>query len=56
MIPFAWNWLRRNPILVLLLAATICLALALGELIRWCDMVFADAGFAVCGGVRLGAR
>ena len=34
MIPFAWNWLRRNPVLVLLLAATICLALALGEFIR----------------------
>jgi len=34
MIPFLWNWLRRNFILVLLLAATICLALALGELIQ----------------------
>jgi hypothetical protein len=34
MMLFAWNWLRKNVNLVLLLAATVCLALALGEVIR----------------------
>jgi transglutaminase-like putative cysteine protease len=34
MMTFAWNWLRKNVNLVLLLVTMICLALALGEVIR----------------------
>ena len=30
----AWNWLKKNVILTLLLAATVCLALALDEVIK----------------------
>jgi hypothetical protein len=34
MIPLVWNWLRKNVSLVLLLTATICLALAVGGIMR----------------------
>lgn len=34
MIPFLWNWSRKNFSLLLLLTATVCLSLALGDLVR----------------------
>ena len=34
MIPFAWKWLRKNIDLVLLLTATVVIALALGKVVR----------------------
>jgi transglutaminase-like putative cysteine protease len=52
MMPFAWNWLRRNLNLVLLLGAMVCLAQALGEVIRgaeWSLLMPVSLAAAVCG-------
>jgi transglutaminase-like putative cysteine protease len=63
MMPLAWNWFRKNYNLVLLLAATACLALALGKVIRgatWSWLMPVSLLAAACGwglgGGRLKAR
>ena len=48
----AWNWLRRNVSLVLLLSATVCLVQALGEVIRgatWSLFMPVSLAAALCG-------
>jgi transglutaminase-like putative cysteine protease len=52
MMPLAWNWLKRNVNLVLLLAAMTCLALALGRVIRgvtWSLLMPVLLAAAACG-------
>ena len=52
MIPALWNWLRRNHALILLVAATLCLVLALGEFIQgitWSLLMPVSLSAALCG-------
>lgn len=52
MMPLAWNWFRKNYNLVLLMAATTCLVLALGEVIRgvtWSWLMPVSLVAAACG-------
>jgi len=59
MIPWALAWLRKNVDLVLLLGATVCLALALGEVIRgatWSLLVPVSLSAVACGWGLGGSR
>jgi len=59
MTSWAMTWLRKNVDLVLLLGATICLSLALGEVIRgatWSLLVPVSLSAAVCGWGLGGSR
>ncbi len=52
MISSAWNWVRKNVELILLLTAIICLALALGEVIRgatWSLLLPVSLSAVLCG-------
>ncbi|MGD8402561.1 MAG: transglutaminase domain-containing protein [Anaerolineales bacterium] len=52
MMPLAWNWIRKNVDLILLLTAIFCLALALGEVIRgstWSLLMPISLSAALCG-------
>jgi transglutaminase-like putative cysteine protease len=63
MMPLAWKWVRRNFTFVLLLSATVCLVVALGEVVRgvtWSWLMPVSLLAVACGwgigGSRLNAK